>query len=106
MKRKYTKGTDLNDYLAEKMKDRKFKNAWQNLDTEFELMESMIKAREKSGISQAELARRIGTKQPALSRLERGGFNKATVETLEKIADALNFKLVIKLQPKKEVAAV
>ena len=62
MKRKYTKGTDLNDYLAEKMKDRKFKNAWQNLDTEFELMESMIKAREKSGISQAELARRIGTK--------------------------------------------
>lgn len=103
MKRKYTKGTGLNDYIAEKMKDLKFEKAWHDLDTEFELFESMIKAREKSGISQAELARRIGTKQPALSRLERGGFNKATVETLGKIADALNFKLVIKLQPKKKL---
>jgi transcriptional regulator with XRE-family HTH domain len=56
--------------------------------------------RERAGITQKELAVKIGTKQPALSRLERGGFKKASVETLKKIADALDAQLVIKLHPK------
>ena len=34
-------------------------------------------------------------------RLERGGFKKASVETLRKIADVLDARLVVKLQPKK-----
>jgi transcriptional regulator with XRE-family HTH domain len=38
---------------------------------------------------------------PALSRLERGGFARATVEALKKIADALDARLVIKLQEKR-----
>jgi transcriptional regulator with XRE-family HTH domain len=82
------------------MKDSEFRKTWHDLDPEFELIESMIKAREKVGLTQEELAKKIGTKQPALSRLERGGFSKATVETLKKIAKALDAKLVIKLQTK------
>jgi ribosome-binding protein aMBF1 (putative translation factor) len=83
-------------------KDEKsgFKKAWHDLDNEFELLESIIKARESAGLTQEELAKRIGTKQPALSRLERGGFQKANIETLRKIAEALDVKLVIKFQPK------
>ncbi len=88
-------------HLNKSMKDPEFKKAWHDLDPEFELLESMIKAREKAGLTQAELAMRIGTKQPALSRLEHGGFAKATVETLKKIADALDAKLVVKLQTKR-----
>ena len=83
------------------MKNPEFKKAWKDLDQEFALLESMIKLREKAGITQNELAARIGTKQPALPRLERGGFKKASVETLKKIADALDAQLVIKLQPKR-----
>jgi len=60
-----------------------------------ELMASMISARKKAGVSQAELASMIGTKQSAISRLEGGAFKKATIETLEKIANALNFKIEI-----------
>jgi ribosome-binding protein aMBF1 (putative translation factor) len=94
------KGT-FKDYLNEQMKDPEFKKAWHDLDPEFELLESFIKAREKKGITQAELARKMGTKQPALSRLERGGFAGATVETLKKIADALDMRLVVKFQKKR-----
>jgi ribosome-binding protein aMBF1 (putative translation factor) len=94
------KGT-FKDYLNEQMKDPEFKKAWHDLDPEFELLESFIKAREKKGITQAELARKMGTKQPALSRLERGGFSGATVETLKKIADAMDMRLVIKFQKKR-----
>ena len=96
----YIRGRTLEEHLAEHMKDPEFKKAWHDLDPEFELIESMVKAREKAGLTQAELAKKIGTRQPALSRLERGGFKKATVETLKKIADALDTRLVIKLQAK------
>jgi ribosome-binding protein aMBF1 (putative translation factor) len=75
------------------------------LQPEFDLMEKMIIARGKAGISRKELARRIGTKQSAIAGLQGGGFNKAIVETLGEIADALNFKPVKKLQPKKEATA-
>lgn len=97
----YTKGRTLKEHISEHMKSPEFRKAWHNLDPEFELLESMIKAREKAGLTQDELARKIGTKQPALSRLERGGFKKATVETLKKIADATNTRLVVKLQAKR-----
>lgn len=100
MKGSYVRGRTLEEHIAEHMKDPSFKKAWHNLDTEFELLESMIKARERKGVTQTELAKRTGTKQSVISRLERGGFSKATVETLKKIADALDSKLVIKLQAK------
>ncbi|MDA8086858.1 MAG: helix-turn-helix transcriptional regulator [Nitrospiraceae bacterium] len=104
MKGKYVRGMTLEEDISARMKNPEFKKAWDALDAEFELLESMIKARERAGISQEELARRIGTKQPALSRLERGGFAKATVETLKKIADALDMRLVVKLQRKQHRA--
>jgi len=94
------KGT-FKKHLDENMKNPEFRKAWHNLEPEFELLGSFIKAREKAGITQAELAKKIGTKQPALSRLETGRFAKATLETLNKIADALDMRLVVKLQAKK-----
>lgn len=89
------------EHLTECMKDSEFKKAWHDLDPEFELLESFIIAREKKKITQAELALRMGTKQPALSRLERGSFAGATVATLKKIADALDMRLVVKFQSKR-----
>jgi ribosome-binding protein aMBF1 (putative translation factor) len=94
------RGRTLKEHIKEKMKEPAFKKAWHDLDGEFEILESIIKARESAGLTQEELAKKIGTKQPALSRLERGGFQKANIETLRKIANALNVKLVIKFQPK------
>ncbi len=101
MKKTYIRGRTLEEHIAENMKDPDFRKAWHDLDPEFELLESFIKAREKAGITQAELAKRIGTKQPALSRLETGRFTKATLETLKKIADALDMKLTVRLQKKR-----
>lgn len=95
------RGRALKEYIAEQMKDPDFKKSWDDLDPEFQVLEAMIKAREKSGITQAELARRMGTKQSVISRLEHGAFSKATLETIKKIADALDMRLVIKMQPKK-----
>ena len=94
------KGRSLQEHISEKLKDPEFRKVWDNLDPEFDILEMIIKAREEAGLTQEELARRIGTKQPALSRLERGGFQKAKIETLQKIAKALNVRLTIQFQPK------
>jgi ribosome-binding protein aMBF1 (putative translation factor) len=94
------KARTLQDYKTQQTKKPGFKKAWQKLDAEFELLESMLKLREQSGMTQQRLAEKIGTKQPALSRLERGGFKKASMKTLSKIADALDARLVVRLEPK------
>jgi ribosome-binding protein aMBF1 (putative translation factor) len=99
------RGRMVREHLEEKMRDREFRKAWHGLEEEFEVLESIIRAREKAGLTQEQLAKRIGTKQPALSRLERGGFNRATVETLRKIAEALDVRLVVRMEPKKPRAS-
>jgi ribosome-binding protein aMBF1 (putative translation factor) len=91
----------LKTYIAEQMKDPEFRKAWDALDPEFQVLKAMIKARERTGISQAELARRIGTKQSVISRLERGAFSKATLETIKKVADALDMRLELRLHQKR-----
>ena len=95
------RGRTLKEYIAEQMKNPDFKKAWEDLEPEFQVLKAMIKGREKTGISQAELARRVGTKQSVISRLERGAFSKATLETIKKMADALDMRLEIRLHHKK-----
>jgi predicted transcriptional regulator len=94
-------GRKLKEYIAEQMKNPEFRKAWEDLEPEFQILKAMIKAREKTGISQAELARRVGTKQSVISRLERGAFSKATLETIKKVADALDMRVEIRLHHKK-----
>jgi ribosome-binding protein aMBF1 (putative translation factor) len=54
--------------------------------------------REARGISQAELARRMGSSQSVIARLEIGGA-EPRFETLRRVAEALDAALVIDLQP-------
>lgn len=51
MKGKYVCGMILEEDISGRMKNPEFKKAWDSLDAEFDLLESMIKARERAGIS-------------------------------------------------------
>lgn len=55
-------------------------------------------ARERAGLSQAELARRAGTSQPAIARLESGAVSP-TVETLERVLAAAGTTLELSFTP-------
>jgi transcriptional regulator with XRE-family HTH domain len=59
-----------------------------------ELARLVIKHRAVLGISQKELARRIGTSHSAISRLESGR-HKTSVETLQRVAEALGLRFVL-----------
>jgi ribosome-binding protein aMBF1 (putative translation factor) len=63
----------------------------------FEIAERVRHARERRGLTQAELAARIGSTQPALARLEAGGVTP-NLDTLHRIAEALDLELVVDLR--------
>ncbi len=98
-------GRPIESHVRENMKRPEFKKAWKTLDEEFDILGALIGAREKAGVTQAELAKRVGTKQSALSRLEHGGYKTATFDTLSKVANALGFRLDFSLKPKRGKAA-
>ncbi len=63
-----------------------------------EVGERVRDAREAAGLSQRELAARMGTSQAAVARLEAGGTG-ATLTTLQKVASALDLTVSIELTP-------
>jgi transcriptional regulator with XRE-family HTH domain len=63
-----------------------------------EVGERVRAAREEAGLSQRELAVRMGTSQAAVARLEAGGVG-ATLTTLHRVASALGLDLSIELRP-------
>ncbi|MGD0220614.1 MAG: helix-turn-helix transcriptional regulator [Acidimicrobiales bacterium] len=72
------------------------------MDDTKRLGEYVRHAREESGITQHELAERLGCKQPAISRLEGGGVSP-NMSTLQRIAEALGFQLEIQMVPRDRV---
>ena len=87
--------------LKEKaLKNKKVKAAYKALEPEFSLLRELLKARQKAGLSQAEVAERMGTKAPAVTRLESAltsGKHSPSIATLKKYAQALGCHLEIKL---------
>lgn len=76
---------------------------------EFALFDELVKARAKAGLTQADVAERMGTQVPAVSRLESGARSSGhspSVATLRRYADAVGCRLVVKLAPKKKIVAV
>ena len=63
-----------------------------------EVGEQVRDARETAGLSQRELASRMGTSQAAIARLEAGGVG-ATLTTLQKVATALQLEVSVVLLP-------
>ena len=55
------------------MKNPEFRAEYEKADAEFAIIEALVRARVRAKLSQAELAKRIGTTQSAIARLEREG---------------------------------
>lgn len=64
----------------------------------------ILEAREAAGLTQRQLADLIGTKQPAIARLEDADYEGHTLSMLQRIADALGRRLVLRMEPKDEAA--
>ena len=74
---------------------------YEKLADEFSLLDEFLKARAAQGLTQAQVAEKIGTTQSAVARMESGsGKHSPSLATLTKYADALGCKLELRLVQK------
>lgn len=88
----------LLDKLPKLMEDPEFAAAWENAQDEFLIAREIIRTRVAAGMSQKELADKIGTTQSVIARLESGE-HTPSVSTLRRVAEATHTKLRIELVP-------
>lgn len=84
----------FNQFKKEALRDSKLQKAYDALEPEFQIVKCLIDQRLQRGMTQAQLAKKLKTKQSAISRFESGTSNP-TIDFLQKLADALNVKLQI-----------
>lgn len=84
----------FNQYLTEQLKDSSFKAEYDALEAEFAIIQAMITARQKTGMTQKQLAERTGIHQSDISKLERGNGNPS-LRTLSRLAEGLGMKLKV-----------
>jgi DNA-binding XRE family transcriptional regulator len=94
MTRNINKLTTLTQFEKKLSQNKAFKRASDSLELQFQLTQKLIKLRLKHQLSQYQLAKKIGSQQPAISRLESGN-SKPNFSILERIAKATNTKLEI-----------
>ena len=92
--------TNFNDFLNEQMKDPEFKAEWDALDPEFAVIEAILAARKKSGLTQQQLSERTGIAQTDISKLERGNGNPS-LRTLQRLAAGMGMRVKIEFVPAK-----
>ncbi len=87
-----TKYVKFEDFLERQLRDPEFRKEYERLQPEFEIISAIIRHRIDTGMTQKELAKKVGTKQSAISRLESGNANPS-IGFLSKIAEALGTRL-------------
>ena len=90
--------TKVSELHRQWSKDPDYRKAYDDLELEFALARTLIEARKRAELTQAELAERMETTQSVVARLESGRVNPST-RTLERIADATGTRLRISFEP-------
>ena len=81
----------------ELLSDKATKKEFDRLAPRYAIISELIAARIKNKMTQKDVAKRIGTKQSAIARLESGNVNPS-LEFLQKVAHVMGYKLTVRLQ--------
>lgn len=87
---------NFNDYLKKKLENPEIAKEYRRINPFFQLARELIKLRIKRGVTQNELALRVGSTQAVISRIESGSVN-CSIGTIQKIAEALDAKLLLQV---------
>lgn len=88
------------EHRKELLKDKAVREEYEKVLPEYGLAKSIIEQRLRKKMTQEDIAHKAGIPQSTVSRIERLTHGLPKLATLKKIAEALDAKLVIKLEPK------
>ncbi|MGB3430222.1 MAG: helix-turn-helix transcriptional regulator [Burkholderiaceae bacterium] len=90
--------SDLTRFRARAFANPSVKKAYDELSDEFAFLDEVLKARTEAGLTQGEVAARVGTTQSAIARLESvQSKHSPSIATLQRYARALGYKVEIRL---------
>lgn len=93
------------EVLKEFLKDEEFRKGYEEELGKLRIVHALIVLREKRGLTQTALARRMGVSQPFIAKLESGETHNFSLETLVKLASALDSELEVRFHPHRAKAA-
>lgn len=88
----------LEQALAERLRDAAFRAEYEALAPEFAIIQAMVDARKRSGLTQKELSEKTGIAQGDISKLENGSANPS-LRTLRRLAEGMGMQLKIEFLP-------
>jgi transcriptional regulator with XRE-family HTH domain len=95
------RSTNFDRYLEEQLKDEDFAERFREAGEAWDVAIQLASLRKNAGLSQKELARRVGTSQQQVSRLESPSYEGHSLSMLRRVADALGASIHVEIQPKK-----
>jgi transcriptional regulator with XRE-family HTH domain len=93
------KKTNFDRYLEEQMQDPTFAARFEQAGEAWDVALQLAALRQRAGLSQKELARRLKTSQQHISRLESPGYEGHSLANLRRIAGALKARVRVVFEP-------
>ncbi len=90
--------TNFDRYLEKQLKDPDFARRYQKAGDAWDVALQLASLRKKAGLSQKELAQRVGTSQQQISRLESTSYEGHSLSMLRRVAEVLGAKVHIDIQ--------
>lgn len=101
--------TNFDLYLEDQLKDPDFAARFKKAGQSWDVAMQLAALRRESGLSQKELANRLGTSQQQISRLESPGYEGHSLSMIRRVADALDATVRVHIQknrsPRKHAVA-
>src|SRR5215213_7684734 len=91
--------------LAAKLRDPKYRQKFFLAEASAHIAAQLIALRKRRDLSQKEVAQLTDTRQPAISRAEQADYQNWSFNTLRSIADALDARIRVFIQPSEDVIA-
>ena len=103
--------TNWDQYVEDALTDTELRERFERAGVAWDIALQIASLRERRGLTQAQLAQRMGTRQSNVSRLESADYRAYSVQSLDKVARALGARVHISLvpldqQPEYEFAAL
>ena len=89
----------LNEFMAEQLKNPEFREEYDKIQPELDVIRALVEARISQNLTQKELAARTGIDQADISKLENGSRNPS-LNLLKRLADGMGMVLRIEFVPK------
>jgi len=91
-------------WLDKKLNNAKFRRAFREEYEKLSIGEQLLKLRLQADMTQAEVARKVGTTASAISRYENAEYDRYELQTLRKIVEACGGTLYVKVESEKSAA--